>query len=80
MRVRRGDNHGNNIAQKARTRLREAGVIGHALQEFSGIQLSVPAFMMSPEWSVNKAGALDGEAAHEKHRGRRGRNHRENNG
>jgi hypothetical protein len=47
---------------------------------FSGIQLSVPAFMMSPEWSVNKAGALDGEAAHEKHRGRRGRNHRENNG
>ena len=22
-------------------------------------QLSVPAFMMSPEWSVNKAGALD---------------------
>jgi hypothetical protein len=42
--------------------------------------LSVPAFMMSPEWSVNKAGALDGEAAHEKHRGRRGRNHRENNG
>jgi hypothetical protein len=25
-----------------------------------GIQLSVPAFMMSPEWSVNKAGALDG--------------------
>ena len=80
MRVRRGDNHGNNIAQKARTRLRGAGVIGHALQEFSGIQLSVPAFMMSPEWSVNKAGALDGEAAHEKHRGRRGRNHRENNG
>jgi hypothetical protein len=34
-------------------------VIGHALQVFSGIQLSVPAFMMSPEWSVNKAGALD---------------------
>jgi hypothetical protein len=30
-------------------------VIGHALQVFSGIQLSVPAFMMSPEWSVNKA-------------------------
>ena len=55
-------------------------VIGHALQVFSGIQLSVPAFMMSPEWSVNKAGALDGEAAHEKHRGRRGRNHRESNG
>ena len=25
----------------------------------SGIRLSVPAFMMSPEWSVNKAGALD---------------------
>jgi hypothetical protein len=25
---------------------------------FSGIRLSVPAFMMSPEWSVNKAGAL----------------------
>jgi hypothetical protein len=24
------------------------------------IQLSIPAFMMSPEWSVNKAGALDG--------------------
>ena len=43
-------------------------VIGHALQVFSGIQLSVPAFMMSPERSVNKAGALDGEAAHEKHR------------
>ena len=35
-------------------------VIGHALQVFSGIQLSVPAFMMSPEWSVNKAGALEG--------------------
>ena len=34
-------------------------VIGHALQVFSGIQLSVPAFKMSPEWSVNKAGALD---------------------
>src|SRR5258707_14163003 len=33
--------------------------IGHALQVFSGMQLSVPAFMMSPEWSVNKAGALD---------------------
>ena len=33
--------------------------LGHALQVFSGIQLSVPAFMMSPEWSVNKAGALD---------------------
>ena len=31
---------------------------------FSGIQLSVPAFLMSPERSVNKAGALDGEAAH----------------
>src|SRR5258705_9289124 len=27
---------------------------------FSGIQLSVPAFLMSPERSVNKAGALDG--------------------
>jgi hypothetical protein len=26
---------------------------------FSGIQFSGPAFMMSPEWSVNKAGALD---------------------
>jgi hypothetical protein len=34
-------------------------VIGHALQVFSGIRLSVPAFMMSPEWSVNKAGALN---------------------
>jgi hypothetical protein len=34
-------------------------VIGHALQVFSGIRLSVPAFMMSPEWSVNRAGALD---------------------
>ncbi len=34
-------------------------VIGHALQVFSGIQFSVPAFMMSPEWSVNKAGAFD---------------------
>jgi hypothetical protein len=35
-------------------------VIGHALQVFSGIQLSVLAFMMSSEWGVNKAGALDG--------------------
>jgi hypothetical protein len=34
-------------------------VIGHALQVFSGIQLSVPTIMMSPEWSVNRAGALD---------------------
>jgi hypothetical protein len=34
-------------------------VIGRALQVFSGIQFSVPAFMMSPEWSANKAGALD---------------------
>jgi hypothetical protein len=33
--------------------------IGHALQVFSGIQLSAPAFMMLPEWSPNKAGALD---------------------
>ena len=29
-------------------------VIGHALQVFSGIQLSVPTIMMSPEWSVNR--------------------------
>jgi hypothetical protein len=42
--------------------------------------MSVPAFMMSPEWSVNKAGALDGEAAHEKHRGRSRRDHRQSNG
>ena len=35
-------------------------VIGRAVQVFSDIQLSVPAFMMSPEWSVNKAGALIG--------------------
>ena len=43
--------------------IRDDGVasfaVDHALQVFSGIQLSVPAFMMSPEWSVNKAGALD---------------------
>ena len=43
--------------------IRDDGVasfaIDHALQVFSGIQLSVPAFMMLPEWSVNKAGALD---------------------
>src|SRR5258707_4871569 len=47
----------------ARPQIRDHGmasfVIGHALQVFSGIRLSVPAFMMSPEWSVNKAGALD---------------------
>jgi hypothetical protein len=33
--------------------------IGHALQVFSGIQFSGPAFMMSPEWRVNRAAALD---------------------
>jgi len=52
----------------------------HALQVFSGIRLSVPAFMMSPEWSVNKAGALDWRRHIEKHRGRSGRDHRESNG
>jgi len=67
-----------------RPQIRDHGMasfaIGHALQVFSGIQLSVPAFMMSPEWNVNKAGALDGRRPHEKHRGRRGRDHRESNG
>jgi hypothetical protein len=52
------------VAGNCSTARRQGGgmasfAIGHALQVFSGIQLSVPAFMMLPEWSVNKAGAVD---------------------
>ena len=57
--VRWADGSSCTLDQQIRDDGMASFAIGHALQVFSGIQLSVPTIMMSPEWSVNRAGALD---------------------
>jgi hypothetical protein len=52
--------HAGRTAQAVCTldqQMRDQGMASFVV--FGGVRLSVPAFMMSPEWSVNRAGALD---------------------